>query len=394
MADPWLTIIGLGEDGLAGLPLASRAALEAAEVVFGGPRHLALVGAGGRGQAWPVPFDATPVLARRGQAVVVLASGDPFWFGAGGSLMAHLAPGEWVSHPAPSTFSLAANRLGWRLEECLCLGLHAAPFARLRPVLGRGVRVICTLRDGAAVGELARWLRENGHPNARLTVLERLGGPGERITERMPEDPVGVPLYTTPVSLAIEATDPGLPRASGLPDELFAHDGQITKRPVRALTLSALAPRAGEVMWDIGAGSGSVGIEWLLAGGARVAALEADPARAARARGNVEAFGLAHRHQLQEARAPEGLAGLPTPDAVFVGGGASAALMSALWEVMPRGSRLVMNAVTLETEALVLDWSTRHGGALLRVELSEPGAVGKKRAWRAALPILQWSVVR
>ncbi|WP_135448342.1 precorrin-6y C5,15-methyltransferase (decarboxylating) subunit CbiE [Tabrizicola caldifontis] len=389
MADPWLTIIGLGEDGPESLSPASRAALAGAEVVFGGPRHLALVEAGKRGRPWPVPFDIAPVLEHRGQRVVVLASGDPFWFGAGGSLMAHLSPGEWVSHPAPSSFQLAANRLGWRLEEVQCLGLHAAPFDRLRPVLGRGVRVVCTLRDGAAVADLAAWLAANGHPNARLTVLERLGGPLERITQGLPHGPIGAP-----VSAAIEATDPGLPRAGGLPDAFFAHDGQITKRPVRALTLSALAPRAGELLWDIGAGSGSVGIEWLLAGGARVEALEADPARAERARGNAAAFGLSHRHRLTEARAPEGLERLPPPDAVFVGGGASEALLARLWEMMPEGARLVLNAVTLETEALVLDWSARVGGSLLRIELSEPAAIGRKRGWRAALPILQWSVVR
>lgn len=389
MADPWLTIIGLGEDGPEGLMPASRAALAAATAIFGGPRHLALVDAGAKSHPWPVPFDPTPVLAHRGEPTVVLASGDPFWFGAGGSLMAHLAAGEWVSHPVPSTFQLAANRLGWRLEECLCLGLHAAPFARLRPVLGRGARAICTLRDGAAVAELADWLAANGHPGARLTVLERLGGPAERVT--VGAIPTGV---GAPVSVAIEATDPGLPGASGLPDDLFQHDGQITKRPVRALTLSALGPRPGEVLWDIGAGSGSVGIEWLLAGGARVAALEADPVRAARAKANVEAFGLAHRHRLTEARAPEGLEGLPAPDAVFVGGGASEALLTRLWEVMPAGCRLVMNAVTIETEALVLDWSARQGGDLLKIELSEPAPIGRKRGWRAALPILQWSVQR
>lgn len=384
-----MTIIGLGEDGLSGLSPASQAALSAATVIFGGPRHLDLIGAGDKGHPWPVPFDPTPVLAHRGKATVVLASGDPFWFGAGGSLMAHLSPGEWTSHPAPSTFQLAANRLGWKLEETLCLGLHAAPFARLRPLLGRGVRVICTLRDGAAVGELAAWLAANSHPNARLTILERLGGPQERTTVGLPHVPIGAP-----VSAAIEATDPGLPRASGLPDELFQHDGQITKRPVRALTLSTLAPRPGEVLWDIGAGSGSIGIEWLLAGGARVEALEADPTRAARARGNVEAFGLSHRHRLHEARAPEGLQGLPAPDAVFIGGGASAAVLTALWDLIPPGTRLVMNAVTLETEALVLDWSARLGGSLLKVELSEPAAIGSKRGWKSALPILQWSVTR
>jgi precorrin-6B C5,15-methyltransferase / cobalt-precorrin-6B C5,C15-methyltransferase len=392
MADPWLTIIGLGEDGLERLSPASREALAGADVIFGGPRHMALLGIADKGQHWPVPFDATPVLARRGRPTVVLASGDPFWFGAGGSLMAQLSPGEWISHPGLSTFQLAANRLGWRLEEVHCLGLHAAPFARLRPVLGRGVRVICTLRDGGTVEEIARWLAAHGHGGAKLTVLSRLGGPHEHIRVFQPS---GMDQFVPgPVAVAIEAYDPGLPKASGLPDDLFQHDGQITKRPVRALTLSALAPRAGEVLWDIGAGSGSIGIEWLLAGGARVEALEADPTRAARARGNVEAFGLAHRHRLHEARAPEGLEGLAVPDAVFVGGGASVSLLQRLWALMPKGARLVMNAVTIETEALLLDWSGREGGALLKIDLAEPVAIGGKRGWKASLPILQWSVTR
>jgi precorrin-6Y C5,15-methyltransferase (decarboxylating) len=392
MSDPWLTLIGLGEDGPAGLSPASRAALDRASVIIGGPRHLALVEAGDKGKPWPVPFDLAPVLACRGRPTVVLASGDPFWFGAGGSLMAHLSAGEWVSHPAPSTFQLAANRLGWRLEETLCLGLHAAPFARLREVLGREVRVICTVRDAAAVADLARWLTENGHANARLTILERLGGPQERLREvslaAVPQD------ISALVTVAIVGQDPGVPRASGLPDDFFAHDGQITKRAVRALTLSTLAPHAGEVLWDIGAGSGSIGIEWLLSGGARVEALEADPTRAARARGNVAAFGLTHRHRLHEIRAPEGLEALPAPDAVFFGGGASGGLLTRVWDLIPAGARLVMNAVTIETEALVLDWSARHGGELLKIELSEPVAIGRKRGWRSALPILQWSVTR
>jgi precorrin-6B C5,15-methyltransferase / cobalt-precorrin-6B C5,C15-methyltransferase len=391
MAEPWLTIIGLGEDGPLSLSPASNRALVKAKAVFGGVRHLAYVDAGRKAHPWPVPFDPTPVLAFRGQPTVVLASGDPFWFGAGGSLMAHLSPGEWVSHPAPSTFQLAANRLGWRLEEVLTLGLHAAPFARLRPVLGKGVRAICTVRDGSAVADLAAWLQANGHPNASLTILERLGGPHERIREISGSIPQNI---AAPVAVAIAAQDAGLPKASGLPDDLFQHDGQITKRPVRALTLSALAPRPGETLWDIGAGSGSIGIEWLLAGGARVEALEADPARATRARGNVDSFGLSHRHRLTEARAPEGLEGLPTPDAAFIGGGASEALLTHLWALIPTGTRLVMNAVTLETESLVLNWSARHGGSLLKVELSEPAPVGRKMAWRAALPILQWSVTR
>ncbi len=391
MADPWLTIIGLGEDGPAGLSAASREALAKAEVVFGGPRHLALAGVDGR--PWGVPFDVAPVLAERGRRVAVLVSGDPFWFGAGGSLMPHLAPGDWVSHPQPSTFALAANRLGWRLEEVHCLGLHAAPLARLSPVLGRRVRAICLLRDGAAVSELATYLAANGFGASALFVLEALGGPRERVRQTTAAE-MTLTDIAAPVAVAIEASGVGLPRASGLPDDLFQHDGQITKRPVRALTLSALAPRAGEILWDIGAGSGSVGIEWLLAGATHCHALEADETRAARAVANAERFGLGHRYSLLRSAAPEGLESLPRPDAVFVGGGASEVLLSRLWSLLPPGTRLVANAVTLETEALLLDWSARRGGDLLRIELAEASPLGAKRGWRSALPIVQWSVVR
>ena len=388
MSEPWVTLVGLGEDGPAGLSDASRKAIASADVVFGAPRHLALMGIAG--QAWPVPFDVGPVLAHRGQRVVVLASGDPFWFGAGGSLMGHLGPGEWVSHPAPSTFALAANQLGWRLEEVLCMGLHAAPLARLRAVLGRGVRVICLLRDAAAVAELAAYLPTIGQADAGLWVLERLGGPRARVREAGCDSlPEGI---RAPVAVAIAARGVGLPAAVALPDECFAHDGQITKRPVRALTLSALAPRVGEVLWDIGAGSGSVGIVWLLAGGGQVHAVEADGARGARAVENAAGFGLGHRYSLHHARAPEGIAGLPVPDAVFVGGGATEAVLQAVWDAVPAGTRLVANAVTLESEALLAAWAGRHGGSLMRIDLAEAAPLGAKRGWRAAYPVVQWSV--
>lgn len=391
MADPWLTIIGLTEDGPAALSPASRDALADAESIFGGPRHLALAGVSG--QPWPVPFDISPVLACRGRRTVVLASGDPFWFGAGASLTRHLQPDEWVSHPAPSTFALAANALGWRLEETHCLGLHAAPLARLRPILGRGTRAICLVRDAMAVTELAEWLTDTGHGASDLTVLECLGGPRARIRHAR-ADAMTLTDINAPVAVAVQAAGPGIPRASGLPDDLFAHDGQITKRPVRALTLSALAPRVGEVLWDIGAGSGSVGIEWLLAGGAHCHAVEADPTRATRARTNAEAFGLTHRYTLHQHRAPQGLDKLPQPDAIFIGGGASAALLTRLWAIIPPGTRLVANAVTLETEGLLGLWSATHGGTLLRIDLAEAAAVGARRGWRASLPIVQWSVTR
>ncbi len=395
MAEPWLTIIGIGEDGLSGLSPASRKAIEQADSIFGGPRHLELAGTSGRARPWPVPFSVEPVLAERGRNVVVLASGDPFWHGAGGKLAGHLRQEEWVAHPAPSTFSLAAARLGWQLEDTICLGLHAAPFERLRPVLSKGVKAICLLRDGQAVAMLAHWLEAHGFGPSRLAVLEALGGPRERVRFTTAAE-YDLDEVAQPVAIAIHADGPGgLPRVSGLPDDLFAHDGQITKRPVRALTLSALAPRPGELLWDIGAGSGSVSVEWMLAApGARSVAVEADAARADRAAANVDAFGLGHRFTLVTAQAPAGLAGLPEPDAVFIGGGASEALLRALWSLLPEGTRMVANAVTLESETLFSKWSANKGGTLLRIELAEAGPLGSRRGWRAAMPVVQWSVTR
>ncbi len=363
-------------------------------MVFGGPRHLAMVDHPDK-RAWPVPFSIAPVLALRGRRVAVLASGDPFWHGAGGALAEALAPGEWRAWPAPSVVSLAAARMGWRLEEVLVLGLHAASVRRLRPYLAPGLRAVVTLRDGAAVAELAEWLAAEGFGASRLWVMEALGGPRERIREARADAaiPEGVgPLVT--VALVVAGGGAVLPRCSGLDDRFFDHDGQITKRPVRALALSALEPRAGELLWDLGAGSGSIGIEWLLAHpSTRCIAVERDPARAARARENAARLGV-DRLDLREGAMLDLLAGLPEPDAVFLGGGCDAALLAALWDRLPGGTRLVAHAVTLETEALLAQWHDDKCGSLLRIELAEAAPLGRKRGWKAQYPVVQWSVTR
>jgi precorrin-6B C5,15-methyltransferase / cobalt-precorrin-6B C5,C15-methyltransferase len=391
--DPWIWIIGIGEDGLNGLSQSSRDALARAEIVFGGPRHLKLAEVGARGRPWPAPFSVDPVLDCRSRRVAVLASGDPFWHGAGGSLAAHLTPSEWIAFPAPSTFSLAATRLGWRLEDVNCLGLHAAPFETLLPHLAPAQKAICLLRDGAAAGDLAAWLTHKGFGKSLLSVMESLGGPAERIrtTEAASFDLADV---TAPVAAAIvPAGAAGLPRTAGLPDDAFIHDGQITKRPVRALTLSALAPRVGQMLWDIGAGSGSISVEWCLAGG-KALAIEARSDRAGNIRANAAAFGVADRLTVIEGEAPAGLEKLVTPNAVFVGGGGDQALFDAVWTIIPRGTRLVANAVTLETEVLLLLEQKRRGGELMRIELSQAAPLGNMRGWVSARPLLQWSVVR
>lgn len=388
-------IVGIGEDGPAGLTDASRDALAGAEIIFGGPRHLDLAGAGARGRAWPVPFAIAPVLECRGRRVVVLASGDPFWMGAGGSIAAHLAPGEWRALPAPGVFSLAAARLGWRIEQTTCIGLHAAPFGRLLPHLARGCRIIATLRDGPALADLADWLRQNGAGAIRITVFERLGGPQERLSNLFARDPM--PQAQAPVAVALDGADlpadAGISAVPGRPDSLFASDGQITRSPVRAITLAALAPRAGALLWDIGGGSGSISVEWGLAGG-RAICVEPRADRLENIRANVQRFGLTGRVEARQGRAPDALSGLPAPDAVFVGGGASEALFTALWPAMPVGARLVANAVTLESEALLTDLHHRHGGQLLRLEISEAAPLGRMRGWQPQRPVTQWQVTR
>lgn len=393
---PWLTIIGLGEDGPDGLTGASRAALEAAEIIMGPPRHLSLLpDLPGQRVDWPVPFaDGLELLAGyAGRRVVVLASGDPFWFGAGSVIARRFSRAEWCALPGPSVFSLAAARLGWPLDQVLCLGHHAAPLTRLRSHLARGVRMIVTLRDGAAVAELGRYLTGLGFGASTLWVMEALGGPREAVTETQADTLTGAFSHPVAVALQIDGDGAALPRASGLADGFFDSDGVMTKRPVRALTLSALAPKPHEMLWDIGGGSGSVGIEWLLSHPTTEAiTIEPRADRIGLIKANAIALGV-DRLRVIEGRAPEALADLPTPDAVFIGGGLSAALLDWLYGQLLAGTRLVANAVTLESEALLIAGHRTRGGTLLRIDLSEAAALGPRTGWKAAYPVVQWSMV-
>lgn len=340
-----------------------------------------------------MPFDTEVVLSCRGRPTAVLASGDPFWHGVGASLAEKLGSDEWIAYPAPSTFSLAAARLGWRLEAIACLGLHAAPFERLVPHLAHGARIICLVRDAKAAGDLAKWLTERGWGASAFWTLAALGGPRECVDAHRADSFAG-DLAGSLVTVAVEARGgQGLPRSSGLSDELFVHDGQITKRPVRALALSALGPRPGERLWDIGAGSGSISVEWALCGGTAIA-IEAREDRAANIRSNAAAFGLAHRITIVTGEAPEVLAALGAPDGVFIGGGLDIATFDAVWSRLASGTRLVAHAVTLETEALLGELHQRHGGELMRVEIAHAAPLGRYRSWEAVRPVVQWSAVR
>ena len=389
---PWLTLVGLGEDGLSGLSDASLDALMVAKFIFGAPRHLGLAQEliGARGVAWPVPFSTAPLLKLRGQPVVALVSGDPFWFGAGGSLLHDLKPEEWCARPNISAFSWAANRLGWRLEETCCLGLHAAGLAQLRPLLAQDVQIIATLRDGPALDEAVAFLNAEGWGKSTVWALQALGG-AQEVCQKLDiaaKLPFG---FLAPIMIAIHAMGKhGLAHVPGRDEGLFYHDGQISKSPIRALTLRALGPRPNELLWDLGAGSGAVSVEWCLAGG-RAHALEKHPARVENIIKNIAHFGLDRRMQVQCA---DHLANLPStqPDAVFIGGGADMALINQVMERLAPMGRLVVNAVTLETEALLTQAQATFGGDLLRIELSKAQALGTLRGWHASRPVVQWSV--
>ena len=363
---------------------------------MGPPRHLGLLpDVNAERIVWPVPFadGIARVLALRGRRVVVLASGDPFWFGAGSSIARHLEAGEWTALPGPSTFSLVAARMGWPVERTECFGLHAAPMDRLRPVLARGVRMIVLLRDGAAVQDLGAYLAAAGFGGSRLSVFEAVGGPREQRTDVCASELPGR-AFAHPVCAAVEVLGKGaaLSLASGRADDWFDSDGQMTKRPMRALTLSALAPRPFEHLWDIGGGSGSIGIEWLLSHPSVTAtAIEPRADRAGRIKHNAARLGV-DRLEVIEGPAPQALPGLKRPDVVFVGGGLTAELLGWLVKHLSADTRIVANAVTLESEALLSAAQQRLGGDLLRIELAHSAPLGAKRGWKSSYPVVQWSV--
>jgi len=396
----WLSIVGIGEDGLAGLSPGARVLIEQAEIVFGGERHIALAGEAARGdvRAWPSPFDIAPVLALRGRNVCVLASGDPFLHGVGATLARHVPADEMRVVPAPSAFSLAASRLGWALVDVGCLTVHGRSLDLVRAHLHDRRRLLVLTSDGAGPGEIAALLAANGFGGSMLHVLEALGGPRECVRSSAAAgfnlDAVDA-LNVVGIEVVAGEGARIIARAPGLPDDLYENDGQLTKREIRAVTLSALAPRRGELLWDIGAGAGSVGIEWMLADPSlRAIAIEERTERAARVRRNAGSLGVPGLHVI-EGRAPEALAGLETPDAIFLGGGASEpGVMEAAIAALKSGGRLVVNAVTLETEAILLAQHAARGGDLIRIALSRAAPVAGMTGWRPAMPVTQWSWVK
>ncbi|HEX2653787.1 MAG TPA: precorrin-6y C5,15-methyltransferase (decarboxylating) subunit CbiE, partial [Xanthobacteraceae bacterium] len=296
----WLSIVGIGEDGAEGLSRTARALIEKADVVFGGKRHLALAASIIRGTAksWPTPFEGAviEILAERDRQVCVLASGDPFLYGVGSVLVRHVPANEIVVVPAPSAFSLAAARLGWALPQTALVSLHGRALDLIRPHLHPDAKVLALTSDGDGPRALADLLTALGFGASQFTVLEALGGPRERIrttTASTYNFAVIDPLNTVAIEVQAAPDARVIARAPGLPDNLFEHDGQITKREIRALTISALAPRRNQLLWDIGAGAGSVAIEWMLADASlRAIAIEARADRVARIGRNAAALGV------------------------------------------------------------------------------------------------------
>ncbi len=398
----WLSIIGIGEEGVAGLSPVARGLLESAELVAGGQRHLALAAAciRGRAFAWPSPLadGIAEVLRHRGRSVAVLASGDPFHYGIGKQLCSEVPAEQLLCLPQPSAFSLAAARMGWALQDSVLTSLHGRALEGIIRHLHPGARIVALSWDETTPEHIADLLAARGMGRSRLTVLEALGGPQERVRSTVAAafDLTDiVPLNTIAVEVIGDPGAPIVPLACGFDDALFESDGQLTKREIRAVTLSALAPRYGELLWDIGLGSGSVAIEWLLRHPSlRAIGIERDGERAARAARNAAAFGVGDL-RIVEGEAPGALGDLPPPDVVFIGGGGSnEAVFNAAWAALKPGGRLVANVVTLEGKSLMSRRFARLGGELVRLELARADGLGRMYGWRPAMPVTQWRVTK
>jgi precorrin-6Y C5,15-methyltransferase (decarboxylating) len=398
-----LTVVGIGADGWAGLGSTGTATLTAADIVIGGERQLDLLPATLTAERvrWPSPLrPAIPGLldAHRGATICVLASGDPMFHGIGTTLVELLGADRVRVIPHPSSVSLATARLGWRGDHTDVLSLVDTPVEALHPLVQPGRRFLVLSRGAGTPGEIAGLLDRRGYASSRLTVLEQLGGPGERRLDGTAghwRHPAGDPLNVVAVECA---ADPGavlLPTTPGLPDGAYDHDGQITKREIRAITVSRLAPVAGQLLWDVGAGSGSIAIEWMRTHPRCAAvAVEADAARAARVTANAATLGVPAL-RVVTGRAPESLAGLPAPDAVFIGGGMTApGMVDTCWDALAPGGRLVVNAVTMESEQVVASWFEKLGGDLTRIAVNRASPVGGFTGWRAMMPVTQWVVTK
>ena len=402
--NPWLTVVGMGDDGPHGLAPAVRTVVERARVVVGGQRHLDLLGAGEQEQIlWPKPFDTLGETLERlhgqGHAVCVLATGDPTCYGVGSILAERFGMEAVRIIPAPSAFGLACARLGWAAQTVQTLSLHGRPLALVQPFIQPGARLLVLSADASTPGEVARVLCERGYGESRLTVLSHMGGARERVHAASAGSWRSNDTVADLNTLAIECVAGSgatlVPRVPGLADELYEHDGQLTKREVRAMTLAALGPVPGQLLWDVGAGCGSIGIEWMrVHPDCRAIAIEPDVGRIAMIAANSTVLGTPGI-EVVKGRAVTALEGLSAPDAVFVGGGLTEpGLLDYCWSALDAGGRLVTNAVSVEGEGVLADWHRSHGGSLARIAIARCEPLGRFRGWRPMMPVTQLAATK
>lgn len=398
-AAPWLHIVGIGEDGMDGLTPATRAVVEAAEVIIGGDRHHALSDAvTARRLSWPSPFDAliSTLAELRGQRVVVLATGDPLWFSVGARIGRTIPADQITYHPQLSAFQLAAARMGWSLADVETLTVHGRPVEQMIAFIQPDQKLIVLTTGAETPAQVAKFLTDRGFGKSQLTVLASMGGADEtRFDGTADSWTHEVPAFNTLCIDLVAAPDAALlPRVPGLPDDLFQHDGTMTKQEVRAATLAKLMPMRGALLWDIGTGCGSIAVEWMRAAHyARAIGIEPRADRRAMAAANALALG-APQLQLIDGTVPKALNGLTKPDAVFIGGGLSVEVFDAAWAALRPLGRLVANAVTLETEATLIELHRVHGGQLVKLAINRAETIGPHYGWRPLMPVTQWSLVK
>ncbi len=399
MSSAWLHIVGIGVVCLDGLVPAARSVVESADVIIGGARHHQMVGLHSAEQMkWPSPFDAliSQLQTLRGKRVVVLATGDPLWFSVGARIGRSIDPAEITYYPQISAFQLASARMGWSMADVEALTVHGRPVEQIISFIQPNQRLLILTTGGQTPGQIAKFLADRGFGASKMTVLAAMGGGNElRFDGIAATWDHEVPAFNTLAVACIAAPDAALlPRVPGLPDELFEHDGTMTKRETRAVTIAKLMPMRGALLWDIGTGCGSVAVEWMRAARyAQAIGIEPRADRRAMAAQNALALGTPTL-ELVAGTAPEVLQGLAAPDAIFVGGGLTDGVFDAAWAALKPLGRFVSNAVTLESEAILMELHKKYGGELVRLAVTRSEPVGPYRGWRPFMPVTQWSLIK
>lgn len=398
--EPWLTIIGIGEDGMEGLSVEARKLVEQAEVIIGGDRHQKLAGnVAAERLAWPSPFNAMidEIKHHKGKRIVILVTGDPLWFSVGARILKSIPAEQVRFFPQLSAFQWAACRMGWSLADVETVTVHGRAAEQIIPHFAPGVRLLVLTRDGDSPKEVAALLKRRGFSQSPMSVLASLGGPREKRIDGVAASwrRKAPGFHVLAIECVADAGTEAFSRTGGMPDDAFEHDGQLTKRVVRAATLSALQPYPDALLWDIGAGCGSISIEWMRAARSAMAiAIEPNAQRRKMIENNRVVLGVP-KLQVVPGEAPEALKGLPVPDAVFIGGGlTSKGVFEAAWRALRPGGRLVANGVTLESEARLIALAEKHGGTLERIAASEAAPVGRFSAMKPFMTVTQWTVVK